>query len=91
MQTTTMTRIVLDEILRTSELPEYIKSEASQNGLAHADAVALAEGCLKVFVETSLCESVLPTFAQQIISHALTSQIDWRFISERVLASPESN
>lgn len=88
---TTMTRIVLDEILKSHDLPEFIRSEASQNGLAHSEAVSLAEGLVKVFVETSLAESRLPEFAQQIISHAFASQIDWRFISERVLVSPDAN
>lgn len=92
MQTqTTMTRIVLDSMLQHRDLPQHLKTQAAAHGLDHGSAVEMAQEYVKEVVEASMADSLLPDFAQQIICHALTSQIDWRYIGERMLVSPIDN
>lgn len=91
MSGTTMTKIMLDSMLGNRDLPEHLKTVAVQHGLDHSAAVVMAQEFVQQVVETSLQDAMLPDFAREIISHAIESQIDWRFIGERMLVSPEEN
>jgi hypothetical protein len=89
---TTPTRIIVEAILDDGgNLSDRLRSLAAERGLDHAHAVVMAEEYVKQIIETSLEGSLLPEFAMNILSHSLMSQVDWRYVGERALVSPENN
>lgn len=90
MAATTMTRIMLDCMMEDG-FRESIRSAVERHGFDHALAVDAVEQFLHQTVYESLDGSSIPDFAHRIIEHALSQCVDWRFVSERVLADPEDN
>lgn len=88
---TTVTRIMLSSMMDNNGLPEHLRREARDAGLTHAQAVAMCERFVRGVVSASLDGSMMPDFAQDILDHALSTLVDWRFLGERLLTDPESN
>lgn len=91
MAETTMTKIMLDCMMNNNGLPEYLRQAVKSQGGCHGEAIEATQEYVHEIVSASLEGLVLPGFAIEIIRHAIDDCIDWRFLSERLLAEPELN
>jgi hypothetical protein len=91
MPTTTATRIILDCMLENNGFPEFLRKKTSDAGLKGHDALQYCERATKKVVEGSLEGSLMPDFAQEILTQALAESVDWQYIARRLLADPVAN
>ena len=82
---TSMTKIIADAMLTNGDLPKYLQGRTTHLGLRHSESITYAANYIRSVVAKSLEGSTMPEFAQDMIEHAMLSDVDWDFVAESLL------